>query len=136
MLYMKEIFQHDIKYVHLRIVPASLQNIIFVAFHANPIGGYLDSFCTFHRICQRYFWPGMYQYCKRLIKACPGYSLSNITQSRSSDLVYSFPIEAPMQVLFLDIYAVGVEFNFDGTKHYLSGACGMTSFTICEATPE
>ena len=136
LLYMKEIFQHDIKYVHLRIVPASLQNIIFVAFHANPIGGHLDSFRTFHRIRQRYFWPGMYQYCKRLIKACPGCSLSNITQSRSSDLVYSFPIEAPMRVLFLDVYAAGVEFNFDGTKHYLIGACGMCSFAICEATPE
>ena len=72
MLYMKEIFQDDEKFVKLRIVPSSLYNIIFIAFHANPIGGHLNVYRTYHRIRQRYFWPGMYQYVKRMCKACPG----------------------------------------------------------------
>ena len=58
--------------------------------------------------------------------------MSNITKNRSVDLVYSFPIEAPMRVLFVDIYAAGAEFNFMGTKHYLIAACGMASFAIAE----
>ena len=45
-------------------------------------------------------------------------------------------MDAPMKVLFVDIYAAGSEFNFEGTKHYLIAACGMTSFGICEATAE
>ena len=62
--------------------------------------------------------------------------MSNITKNRSADLVYSFPIEAPMRVLFVDIYAAGAEFNFLVTKHYLIAACGMASFAIAEDTAE
>ena len=135
-LYMKEVFQNDTKFVELRIVPTSLVNIIFIAFHANPIGGHLNVYRTYHRIRQRYFWPGMYQYIKRMCKACPGCGLSNITKNRCADLVYSFPMDAPMKVLFVDIYAAGTEFNFEGTRHYLIAACGMTSFAVCEDTAE
>ena len=49
-LYMREIFQNDDRYVELKIVPTSLRNIIFVAFHSNPIGGHLNAFRTYHRI--------------------------------------------------------------------------------------
>ena len=41
-LFIKEIFENDVKYVDLRIVSSSLTNIIFVAFHANPNGGNLN----------------------------------------------------------------------------------------------
>ena len=54
----------------------------------------------------------------------------------SADLVYTFPIEMPMGVLFVDIYTAGAEMNFDDNKHYLIAACGMTSFAVSEATPE
>ena len=112
---MKEIFQNNTKFVELRIVPSSMVNIIFVAFHANPIGGHLNPYRTYHRMRQQYFWPGMHQYIKRMCKACPGCGLSNITKNRCADLVYSFPIDAPMRVLSVDIHAAGAEFNFDGT---------------------
>ena len=78
----------------------------------------------------------MYNYIKRLIKACPGCSLKNVTVTRSSDLVYGFPIDAPMRVLFVDVYAAGADLNFDGTKHYLIAACGMTAFGICEPSAQ
>ena len=135
-LYMKELFANDDRFVDLRIVPETLQNIIFVAFHANPIGGHLNAPRTFHRIRLRYFWPHMYKYIDRLITACPGCNLSNITQTKSSDLIYGFPIDAPMRVLFVDIYKAGSALNYSGTKHYLIAACGMTSFAICEDTKE
>ena len=41
-----------------------------------------------------------------------------------------------MWVLFVDIYAAGTEINFDWTKQYLIGACGMTSFGIYKPTAE
>ena len=133
---MKEIFEHDVKYADLRIVPYSLTKILFVAFHSNTIGGHLNVYRTYQWICQRHFWSSMYQYCKRMCKACPGCSLSNITQNRCADLVYIFPIDAPMRILFVDIYDAGTEINFDGTKHYLIGTCGMTYFGIYEPTAE
>ena len=70
-LYMKKLFKNDVKFVDLRIVPKLLQNIIFVAFHANPIRAHIDTPRTVHHIRQRYYWPGMFQYIKHLIKACP-----------------------------------------------------------------
>ena len=78
-IFMEEIFENDVKYVDLCIVKSSPINIIFVAFHANPIGDQLNVYRTYHRILQRYFWSGMYQYCKFMCKTCPGCSLSNIT---------------------------------------------------------
>jgi len=134
-LYMREHLAGDTKFVRLQIVPSSLCNAIFIAFHANPIGGHLNAFRTFHRIRQRFFWPGMYQYVKRLIASCPGCCQSNNTQKRSADLVYSFPIDAPMLVLMVDIYMAGADINFEGNKYYLVAACGMTAFAICEPTP-
>ena len=50
---MKEIFENYVKYINLRIVPSSLTNLIFVAFHANPIGGHLILYRTYHRILHR-----------------------------------------------------------------------------------
>ena len=45
-LFMKEIFKHDSKYSNLRIVPLAMRNVVFVAFHANPIGGHYYSWAT------------------------------------------------------------------------------------------
>ena len=73
---------------------------------------------------------------KCLVRACSGCSLSNITQTRSSDLVYGFPTDTPICVLFVDIYSAGADLNFNGFKHYLIAACGMTAFGICEPTIE
>ena len=41
-IFIREIFENDVKYVDLCIVTYSLINIIFVAFHANPIVGHLN----------------------------------------------------------------------------------------------
>ena len=47
-LFLEEIYKDDTKYVSLQIVPTSLHNIIFIAFHANPIGGHLNAYRTCH----------------------------------------------------------------------------------------
>jgi hypothetical protein len=43
-------------YIQLQIVPPSLRNTIFTAFHANAIGDHYDVYHTFHKIRLRYFW--------------------------------------------------------------------------------
>ena len=116
----------------LTLVPRKLYNILFIAFHTNPIGGHLNAYRTLHRLRLRYYWPGMYAYVKRMCHACPGCALSNPTRGKSSELVYNFPIEAPFLVIHFDAYAAGKHSGFEGSDVYLIGCCGMCSFACME----
>ena len=53
---------------------------------------------------------------------------------RSADLVYGLPINAPILVLFVDIYAAGTDINLDGNTHNLIAAYGLNGFAISEST--
>ncbi len=77
----------------LTLVPRKLYNIMFIAFHMNPIGGHLNAYQMLHRLRLHYYWPGMYAYVKRMCQACPGCTLLNPTCGKSSELVYNFSIE-------------------------------------------
>jgi hypothetical protein len=44
-------------YTRLQLVPSQFRNIIFVAFHANPIGAHLNPYHTFHRVRLQFYWP-------------------------------------------------------------------------------
>ena len=76
MLIFKEPISSCDLYMHLTLVPWELYNNIFIAFHVNPISGHLNAYRTLHRLCLRYYWPGMYAYVKRMCHACPGCMLS------------------------------------------------------------
>ena len=119
-------------YTRLIIVPSSLRNIIFIAFHSNPAGGHLNVVRTLHRIRLRYFWPHMYRYIDQMCAACPGCALANRTKSKSSELLYNFPIEAPFMVMFFDAYSAGSYSGFEGSETYIIGCCGMCSFACME----
>jgi hypothetical protein len=107
MLIFREPVRGGSSYPHLQLVPTEFYNIIFVVFHSNAIGGHLNAYCKLHRIRLRYYRPGMYSYIKRMCNACPNCALANPTKSKSSELVYNFPIEAPFLVLFVDAYSAG-----------------------------
>jgi hypothetical protein len=119
-------------FTRLQLVPLELRNIVFIAFHTNPIGGHLNAYRTFHRLRLRFYWPGMYSYVKRMCQACPGCALANPTRGKSSELVYNFPIEAPFLVMFFDAYSAGKHASFEGSECYLIGCCGMCSFACME----
>jgi hypothetical protein len=119
-------------YCRLRLVPESLRTIVFVAFHANPIGGHMNYVRTFRAIRLRYFWPGMFQFIKDLCLKCPGCALSNRTHRPKSALVYSFPITSPMMVIHVDGYDAGAHSSFEGDKTYVVAVCGMTTFAVME----
>ncbi len=108
------------------------RNIIFVAFHSNPLGAHFNATRTLHRIRLHYYWPGMWRYITRMCKACPGCALTNPTRSQSRELIYSFPIKAPMMVLHIDGYQAGKESGFKGSTHYLVACCGMCTFAVME----
>jgi hypothetical protein len=119
-------------YCKLRLVPPSLRNAIFVAFHANPIGGHLNYFRTFKNISLCYYWPGMFGYIKDLCSKRPACALANRHRSRAKELVYGFPITAPFFVIHADGYSAGAGKNFDGESTYLITCCGMTGFAAVE----
>jgi hypothetical protein len=116
-LYIHErLYQHESPAIKLRIVPAKLRNVIFAAFHGNPIGGHFNAARNFSRLRLRFFWPEMYKYCKRMCDACPGCRLGNLTTSRRRELIYSFPMDAPMLVLHIDGYQAGRIEGFDESQ--------------------
>ncbi len=82
-------------YTRLTLVPRDLRNIVFIAFHSNPIGGHLDAVRTLHCLRLRFYWPGMYSYVVKMCNACPGCALSNPTKGKSADLVYGFLLRHP-----------------------------------------
>jgi hypothetical protein len=123
---------HSASYVKLRLVPQSLREILFIAFHANPIGGHFSSYRTYARLRLRYYWPGMFVFCKELCKKCPGCALANGVVRSSSELLYSFPISAPFHVLHVDGYQTGDLSSFDGHKVHVVGADGMTAYCCIE----
>jgi hypothetical protein len=132
MLITREPIAGTSSYTRLQLVPRELRNILFVAFHTNPMGGHLNAYRTLHRLRLRFYWPGMYAYIKRMCQACPGCALANPTISKSSELVYNFPVEAPFLVMHFDAYAAGNHASFDGSECYLLGSCGMTGFSCME----
>ena len=119
-------------YTRLQIVPTDLRNIVFTAFHSNPIGGHFNSYRTLHRLRLRYYWPKMWSYVERMCNACPGCALANATHRPSSELVYNFPIDALFRVLFVDGYSAGKHASFEGDECYLITCCGMTGFSAME----
>jgi hypothetical protein len=56
-------------YTRLQLVPSQFRNIIFVAFHDNPIGAHLNPYRTFHCVRLQFYWPGMYAYITRMCRA-------------------------------------------------------------------
>jgi hypothetical protein len=115
-------------YTKLILIPSSLRNILFIAFHSNALGGHFDAYRTFHCLHLCYYWLGMYSYIKRMCSACPGCALLNPTKSKSSKLVYNFPIEAPFMVVHVDACMAGFHAEFEGSKMYLVACCGMCTF--------
>ncbi len=132
MLIFREPVRGGSSFTRLQLVPKEFYNIIFVTFHSNAIGGHLNAYHTLHRIRLRYYWPGMYSYIKRMCNACPGCALVNPIKSKSFELVYNFPIEAPFLVLFINAYSTGKHSSFDGSETYLIACCGMTGFASME----
>jgi hypothetical protein len=127
LIYHKPLAGENKLYTLLQLVPWEFRNILFIAFHTNPISGHLISYCMLHCLRLWYYWSGMYLYVKRMCATCPGCALSNPTESKSSKLVYNFPIEAPFMVMHVDAYMAGVHSGFKGSETIIVACCGICS---------
>ena len=136
MLVIYELIQGSDDFAELQIVPVSLRNIVFIAFHANPLGGHFNTYRTMHRIRLRFWWPRMYSYIDKMIEKCAGCKLTNPGIRKSAELVYSFPVTEPMVVLHVDCYMAGAIKTYDNVSAYLIAACNMTGFACIEGINE
>ena len=134
-LFLKEHISKD-TFVKLRIVPTDLRNILFLAFHSNPIGGHYSLYYTFHRIRLRYFWPSMYAYLKVMCRLCAGCGLANSFGKLSNELVYSFPMDAPFKVICGDIYKAGDIKAYHGESALFIIQDLLSGFAIIEELTE
>jgi hypothetical protein len=89
-LYIRETINIVGNDIQLQIVPPSLRNIIFTAFHANAIGDHYNLYHTFHKIRLRYFWPYMYKYVEHLITHCAGCNLGKSKSEKAQHLLTHF----------------------------------------------
>ncbi len=122
----------SLSYACLQLILTNFFNILFVAFHTNPIGGHFYTYHTFHCMRIRFYWPGMFKYIKCMCRAFPGCALAKQSHSKSAKMVYHFPIEAPMMVLHINGYLVGKQVGFEGLEIYLIACCGMSTFAAME----
>jgi hypothetical protein len=120
------------KTVRLTIVPIDLRKHIFVAFHANPLGGHLSLYYTLHRIRLRYHWSHLYTYVKQNIDDCVTCVLRNGGTRASSEFLYSFPIVAPFVTVHADAWVPGKTTSFDGYVGLMIVVCHMTGFAAIE----
>jgi hypothetical protein len=108
--------------------PTGILNILFIAFHSNPIGGYLNVYWTIHHLRHWYYWPGINTYMKKMCSICPGCPLSNPMKAKPSKLVNNFPIKALFLVLHVNAYKDGTHLGFEGLEAYLVACCEMCIF--------
>ncbi len=55
LLVYREPISGGLSYMKLIVVPASLRNVIFIAFHSNAIGRHFNAYHTLHHIRLRYY---------------------------------------------------------------------------------
>ena len=131
-LYMMDPIPNSTQLFKLQIVPESLRNTVFTAFHVNPLGGHLSAYYTVSKLRCRYFWPYMYKYVVRMIRRCAACLANNASSRCRSELVYSFPVDAPFKVIHADVYLPGDTQSYDGARGFMIVMDHMSSFVIME----
>jgi hypothetical protein len=124
------------KAIKLIIVPEDLYKHIFNSFHTNPMGGHFLLYQTLHRIRLRFKWPNLFKYIKRNIQSCAACILKNNAAHPSSELLYTFPLDAPMNTIHADLWQPGRQTGYDNDKALMIVVCHMTTFTAIEPVSE
>lgn len=131
-LFYLESIEASHKFAKLIIVPSKLRKHIFTAFHSNPVGGHFGVYQTLHRIRLRYYWPNMYNYIRQLIKQCAGCLMKNTSTRSGTELLYSFPLDAPFITITGDIWSPGKTEGYSGATALMIILCHMTGFAAIE----
>lgn len=125
-----------IKTLSLVIVPQGIRKHIFQAFHSNPLGGHYSLYYTLHRVKLRYHWPNMFTYIKANIEQCAACVLRDNRTRTSTELVYNFPLDAPMGTIHCDLWCPGKFTSYEGYTALMIAVCHMTGFVMMEPVKE
>ncbi|CAF4631332.1 unnamed protein product, partial [Didymodactylos carnosus] len=80
-------------------IPQSMIAQLLQAYHDSPTSGHLGVNKTWHKIRDRYYWPGMYSQIKQYILSCSKYQQFKISRSRPAGKLQ--PIEPPTGMMDL-----------------------------------
>ena len=122
--------------IKLMIVLTDLQKHIFNSFHTNPIGGHFSLYQTLHGIQLRYHWPQMFKYIKHQIQSCAACLLKNNAAHPSSELLYSFPLDAPMNTMHAELWSPVKQSGYDSHTALMIVVCHMTTFVAIKPVKE
>jgi hypothetical protein len=91
---------------------------------------------TLHKIRLRFHWPHMYKYIKYAISSCAACVLRSHNSRPASELLYSFPIDAPFLSIHADAWVPGKTNSFDGYQGLMVAMCHMTGFVAIKPLKE
>ena len=130
LVYTKCIFPNK-KYIALIVVPQELRQRIFDHFHSGPSGAHMGEYKTLFRIRLRFFWPGLRQDIKGMIKSCAHCNAYDHWKSRRNELYFSWPITTPFYIMHLDLWHPGKTATYT-SKHgmLLNCMCDMSQFVV------
>jgi hypothetical protein len=111
-----------------------MTNQLLQAYHDNPTSGHLGINKTWHKIRDRFFWPGMYNDIKRYVLSCTKCRQFKIDRTKSAGKLQ--PIEPPTGILDL----MGMDFigpvpqSSNGNKYILVCTDYLSRYAITQAT--
>ena len=118
------------RFLCLIIVPTSLRQLVFFAYHASGSGAHMKAFKTLLLVRLRFFWPCMRKMIMLWVKGCTGCIPAAARDRESSGLVHSWPVTTPFCIISVDIWKPGEVVNIDGYKALLNAMCDMTQFVV------
>ena len=118
------------RFLCLIIVPTSLRQLVFFAYHASGSGAHMKAFKTLLLIRLRFFWPSMRKSIMLWVKGCAGCIPAAARNRESSGLLHSWPITTPFCIVSVDIWKPGEIVNVDGYRALLNAMCDMTQFVV------
>jgi hypothetical protein len=78
----------------------------------------------------RFFWPGCRQDVIVWIRECAHCILADKRIRHHSEVLFSWPVTAPMFVLHCDLWSPGSTVSSSGHNHLLSAMCDLTQFVV------
>jgi hypothetical protein len=100
------------------------------------MGGHFSLYQTLHCIRLQFKWPNLFKYIKQNIQSCAACILKNNAAHPSSELLYTFPLDVPMNTIHADLWQPGRQTDYNNDKALMVVVCHMTTFTTIEPSKE
>ena len=125
-----------IRQLRRRVVPISLRQVIYTAYHASPMAGHVGFYKTYWRIAARYYWPSMYEDVRKAVTECGHCILGNNVSHQAQQILGSLSVDEPFDIIAIDIWIPGVTYSKGSfiadrsnvRQAVLTSLCNMTAF--------